>query len=570
MTLPADSNPVSSFPSTASPFAGGTPLRWISHLLARNPFYILSAALLLYSMKRLSFDSRILPSEVSQLLFNFSSFQVYELLLAFTAIFLARRSIWYDSGLLIGLENLFMFVPFILVSRALMLEGQIAFTFCFTGCGLIVLRLFFLKKLVPSFNVPRGLLCFGAILLAINLGLPLITRLLHRNSNMNIWDSRAAILNGVEWFLIAPLATALLYFLPAPKQNLNREHSPSVFFARGSFPFFALMLWIAGTAAHLYCMGYVYGFAWRLSLLVPSLWLATWIFWKRHADLDIVPEQILKIMERVFLVLPVAVLLVAILSHDWRISVAITLANALIYGILGTKKQDRLAFHLCLISIALAVISLPEAWLSAIQFPILRDQLFRIGLFGYFSSLAVLSRNPKMGILGAIAAPIFFCAIFPKITEMGFHPIFQIAILFVLLHSLRWNDAEQTGTAPARNFAALLWFGNSLWWIISDPLNGGWGTFGSGAFVILVYFATRLIFGFSGPRIILYSALAIAALAPLGAVAQMLRRAPAGLIFLIVSFGLFALGTLAALTKSRWHLEKQIPSTAVERSKTTL
>src|SRR6187549_3544167 len=100
MTPHADSNPVSSFPITTSPFAGGTSLRWMKHLLARNPFYIISAALLLYSMRRLSFDSRILPSELSQLLFNLSSFQIYELLLAVTAIFLARRAIWYDSGLL--------------------------------------------------------------------------------------------------------------------------------------------------------------------------------------------------------------------------------------------------------------------------------------------------------------------------------------------------------------------------------------------------------------------------------------------------------------------------------------
>ena len=118
--------------------------------------------------------------------------------------------------------------------------------------------------------------------------------------------------------------------------------------------------------------------------------------------------------------------------------VVTTLANALIYGILATKKQDRLAFHLCL-----------------------RRRYHE---------------NPKMGIIEAIVAPLFACAIFPDLTGMGFHSILQIAILFVLLHSLRWNDSEQAGTASARNFAALLWFGNSLWWIISNSLVGGWGT----------------------------------------------------------------------------------------------
>jgi hypothetical protein len=76
--------------------------RWSRIFLVRNPFYIVSAALLLLSMRLLSGDSRLFAGETPQLLFNFSSFQVYELLLAGTAILLARRRIWYDAGLLVG------------------------------------------------------------------------------------------------------------------------------------------------------------------------------------------------------------------------------------------------------------------------------------------------------------------------------------------------------------------------------------------------------------------------------------------------------------------------------------
>ena len=60
-------------------------------VLARNPFYILSAALLVWSMYRLSLDGRI-SHRFGQLFFNFSSLEVYELLLAATAIALARRN----------------------------------------------------------------------------------------------------------------------------------------------------------------------------------------------------------------------------------------------------------------------------------------------------------------------------------------------------------------------------------------------------------------------------------------------------------------------------------------------
>jgi len=40
---------------------------WLRLILAGNPFYILSAVLLLYSMRRLSLDARIFSDETSLL-----------------------------------------------------------------------------------------------------------------------------------------------------------------------------------------------------------------------------------------------------------------------------------------------------------------------------------------------------------------------------------------------------------------------------------------------------------------------------------------------------------------------
>jgi hypothetical protein len=93
-------SPLSNNPITAADLG-----RWMRAALARNPFYILSALLLLYSMRLLSTDSRIFAGETPQLFFNFSAFEFYELLLTGTAIVLAGKMIWYDSGLLIGVEN---------------------------------------------------------------------------------------------------------------------------------------------------------------------------------------------------------------------------------------------------------------------------------------------------------------------------------------------------------------------------------------------------------------------------------------------------------------------------------
>src|SRR5712671_3566468 len=87
-------------------------------LLACNPFYLVSVALLLFACYRISLEPRLFDHEAAHLLFNFTSLQIYELLLVVTAIFLAARRIWYDSTLLVGLENLLLLVPFILISQA--------------------------------------------------------------------------------------------------------------------------------------------------------------------------------------------------------------------------------------------------------------------------------------------------------------------------------------------------------------------------------------------------------------------------------------------------------------------
>ncbi len=74
---------------------------WLRKLFACNPFYLVSAALLLYSCHLISIDAPFLSGESARLLFNFSSVQFYELMLVGTALFLARRAIWYDSTLLV-------------------------------------------------------------------------------------------------------------------------------------------------------------------------------------------------------------------------------------------------------------------------------------------------------------------------------------------------------------------------------------------------------------------------------------------------------------------------------------
>src|SRR5437867_7333124 len=93
-------------------------IHWGRQLWAANPFYPISAALVLYGCYRLSTDAALLKGETPQMIFSFSSLQVYELLLVVTAVFLAARRIFYDSNLLVALESLMVLAPFVLISQA--------------------------------------------------------------------------------------------------------------------------------------------------------------------------------------------------------------------------------------------------------------------------------------------------------------------------------------------------------------------------------------------------------------------------------------------------------------------
>src|SRR5437867_3608924 len=135
---------------------------WARRVLASNPFYLASAGFLLYGVNRLSSDPRLTGAESSQLAFNFCALFGYEILLVITAIVLARRSIWYDALLLVGLENLFVLLPFSLVSRAVLLNQHLAWIMCAAAMVLAGAKFWLLQRYIPELRLSRPLLLVGA------------------------------------------------------------------------------------------------------------------------------------------------------------------------------------------------------------------------------------------------------------------------------------------------------------------------------------------------------------------------------------------------------------------------
>lgn len=529
--------------------------RWMRYILAGNPFYILSAVLVLWSMDRLSIDSRIFSSELPQLYFNVSAFQVYEAMLVVTAIFLAGRGIAYDSGLLVGMENLLIAVPFILVSQVLLTESPAAMVLCAAGCILAIARIGALKRYVAGIQMPVGLMAGGLALLAANLAMPMVMRAMHKDVDFAVWYQKAGVVTSVEWLLLAPLCAGIAFLLPKARPHA-RVGQGRALYLQPYFPLCVFLLWVAGTLTHFYCIGYVYGIEWEWAFLIPAVWMTTWVLWNRADDFDFVASTWRSTFHRMLSLAPIATLLWAMGEHNWRVCFGLAAANAIIYLWLGLGKKTQWFWKLSLVSLAMAVGSMPLEWLPAIGIRADRPELILGAVIVYLSIKAVLSRNPKMGIMGAILVPCAVGGVLPwRMIQTDF-ALVQIGLVFLLLHSLRWNDERDPGASNARIFAAALWVGNSTLWLAFQPASGVLGIIGSAILVLAACWTARVLKQCWGPWILPASAAVVLVLKPIflmfkagSAAVDMASHIPIGLVILGAGFGMFAIGTLLALSR---------------------
>jgi len=178
--VPVTSPNIEAAPPPVFTAPAGRPISyWLKRLFACNPFYLVSAALLLFGMYRVSVDPNFLRTETAQLIFNFASLQFYELLLVFTAIVLARRCIWYDATLLVALENLLVLVPFILVSQAALIEERVVLGLCLFAAALAAARSGAAQHWISVVTYSPRLLAGGLAALVLNSAWPILYRTFH-------------------------------------------------------------------------------------------------------------------------------------------------------------------------------------------------------------------------------------------------------------------------------------------------------------------------------------------------------------------------------------------------------
>jgi hypothetical protein len=513
---------------------------WLRKFFACNPFYLVSAALLLYGCYHVSMDATFADHETARLLFNFSSVQVYELLLVGVAIFLARRYLWYDSMVLVGLENMLIFVPFLLVSLAALTGARITVYVIATAVILAALRFTCLKRYFEKLNLPGSLLGVGSILLALNVALPLTYRhYINLKIGVHLDAGPDYLMNECMWLLVLPAALALVNLLP--RALAGGDLLPQ----RPWLPMGLFALWITVTGLHLWALDYVYGYYLRPDLFAPVGWVLAWTVFLR------VPAKPTAL--KYALMFPAVVVpFLAYPPGTENTYLALMALNVAAFGIMRyLRGGNRLAGHLAYASAVLLVAGLPDNWIQLAIHGATAAGCVAAGVAAYLIFWTAWLRNPKLAVFGAMLFGIAIAVVFGGHANVVNWAL-QGGFVFFLLHSLRWNDAEHAGAGATRNFIGIIWAIQSFVWMNCEGARF-WMPFIPGVLVLALYGILTLCRG--GWRLLAVpaSALAVVLSGPCCAAIERLRSTPVGLLAVIASFLFLGLGTVAALTRESWH-----------------
>jgi hypothetical protein len=500
--------------------------------MAGNPFYLASAGLLLYGINELTTDSKLVGAEFPMLRFNFCALFLYEIMLVGTAILLIRRKIWYDALLLFGLANLFVIVPFSLVSRAVFLSPHLALVMSICGAGLAAAKFWAFKRYAPELNLPRRLLFLGALLLLVNASGPL----LFKQITFNL-DEVSKWLN-LFWQFLLPALAGLGIFLPRANDRSGtlggeRWLPTTLWFG-----------WVIVTACHFGGIGYSNSYVWNLSLLVPGVWVMAWTAHVRIMDFITRPNRV---VEQILLSVPLLLPLLAAGSE--RILPFFAGLNLIIYGLLFVRG-DRNLFALARLLGAITMVggSLPIVWINYIVPGVERPEWAVLSVLVCFFWLIFWSRDPRVALFGSMGL-VGLC--FSFASSFGHYAV-QVALVSLLAHSLRWDEQRYKGATLLRISTSILWTLVSCSWLF-EAVNPERLLVDSAAGMLLAIYLFQATIFRRWKHLILPAIASLVLLSePAVILGRWLNRDTPGMLAVVGSFLLFALGTVAAFSKPKW------------------
>ncbi len=528
----------------AAPTASSSWRHWARRLLVCNPFFLCSAALLLFGVNQLSGEEKLFRDEIQNLLFNFSALQFYEVLVVLTALVLARRRVWYDSALLVVLEQGLALVPFMLISQAT-LQGEaareglrLAWTLSLAGGAVALARYGAVWRWYPRFNLPPRTLLVGALILAGNVALPIVFRP-RMEKDVADWQDENLIL----WYAILPLIAAGANLLRRPTRygGTNPE--------RQWLPLFIYGLWVVGSAVHVWCVAHICNLPLEPNHLAPLACVISWTMWNRLSDC--LPGPSLN-WQRAMLALTFAAPMLALKeSHLYTL---LTGATHLAYVALWLRTADTWPLrsavkHLALGSLALVVAGMPEEWGRVILPAFSRAGCILMACSFFVLLHAVRSRRPDLGLAGALALGV---GLVPNagILLPGPHMFVQGSLLFLLLHSVRWDAGAHYGARALRRLAAVAWAADACVWTRELRWEAIMFVGLAAMIVLAVWCLAWWMQGRRGPLALPVAAAIVLCSGPGNWLA---RHGSDGLLALLGSLMLFAVGIVVAWTRHRWE-----------------
>ncbi|HVK59829.1 MAG TPA: hypothetical protein VM735_13670, partial [Candidatus Kapabacteria bacterium] len=305
-------------------------------------------------------------------------------------------------------------------------------------------------------------------------------------------------------------------------------------------PLTVLLLWITGTAAHLYSVGYVDDQKFELAKFSVLAWAIGWLL---CAKITLLLSRFTPAAPEIMLSLPIAAPLLA-----WErpgIAVTLHILNAAIFGVLCIRwKGLRIPAILGGVSLLLALFTVPNDWLT----PVIKGYN-KAGLaFSLVAALlmikAIRTRTAKWALIGSFVTVIFLLGLALN-SRFSPHYALQFAPLFALVHSLFWKGPQERGST-------VLLLGAATILCLDSYAIAQQGHYAPHLLPYLCAAPLLVITSFRRAVVPIIAAIASMLVPPLSYATSVAEGTPTGILALMASFILFAVGTTFAVWKNRF------------------
>ena len=292
-------------------------------------------------------------------------------------------------------------------------------------------------------------------------------------------------------------------------------------------------------------MNQIYGYCLRPELWAPVTWVLAW------AALLRAPTKRAWLKNAVMFP-PLLAPLLATAPGATKTFLILSGLNVAGFGLLALlKRRQQLACHLIYASALVGLAGVPDHWLQQVAGGATRAQCVAAGLAAYLVCWTAWLRNPKLAVLGSMMLGlVILAALWHR--PGAEHWALQGGLVFLLLHSLRWDDAEHPGAEAMRRLTGVAWAIQSFVWMNTEA-GRFWMPLIPAAAVLGIYCAYLPFRGIWRLFTVPAAALVVMLSGPCVAMLDILRATPPGLLALSASFLLLGAGTVAALTREMWH-----------------